>query len=901
MCRLFFFLVLTFNIVFSQDRYEINLSLDPYENKLNVIQTIEFLNNSGNVINHLHLLDWNNAFSAFDTPLSKQLNSQFDSSLLKPSRSSNASTFIKSLKINEKPIKYRRLKEKVDIILLENINPINTDQIVKIEIEYVINFPEYKILDYGNDQNNKFVINDYFISIPKLNYTYSNLGFDDKPNRDNKYIINIKNLKDYEIISNANISNSSKKNQYVFDNIKSLKFIISKKQIFKNLKLGEYNIFTESSSLLDLENKNKNRILSFINEKFNNPLKNYVFTKKSFDENKLYPYSQVPDFIKLFEKNFLNEINLLKLMIYENLKNSSLDYRKQYWIFTGLKYQYLNDYIEKYHSDKKLIGKFSKLPFIKKHNISNNRFNYQFSLLNRFVFSRDLHQNVLVGPDKLTRINYKLNTPYTSMFYLDYLKKFVGDEVYDKSINNVLTEKNKTISQIFQHNSNKDLDWFFSDLISEESKNDYKILRDGDSINIISINKNKYPVILRKTYNDNSFEEEFINFNYNYRLLINSKQLSKIEVNPPNNLYEKNYYNNIVYYDNNKPKTIFRFLTDIDNEYEKYIYFRPNFSYNLYDAISPGISFTNKSFIKKDFSYFINPQYSFKSEKLIGNLFINYRKTITKTKILNFLFSLDKYSYNYNLNYLRLSPTIRYLIKNKDLKSNKRLLFQLENISINKQLDNHENEKYGINSLSILNSDVNADVSKSLLFKTQVGNRFLKTSLTYSYRKFYRQFKQYNFRIFLGKFIYNNTLNNIYNFSTFSNSDYTYSTYLLGRSERDGFFSQQYYKYDAGFKSKITPSYSNDYVFSINTGITLWKWIEGYFDYGLFKNKNEKLYNGFDSGLKLNLIENYLEFYFPILNSESFILKSNNYAKNIRFTFSFNPENISNLFTRRWF
>ena len=27
-----------------------------------------------------------------------------------------------------------------------------------------------------------------------------------------------------------------------------------------------------------------------------------MFLQKSFDENKLYPYSQVPDFIKLFEK-----------------------------------------------------------------------------------------------------------------------------------------------------------------------------------------------------------------------------------------------------------------------------------------------------------------------------------------------------------------------------------------------------------------------------------------------------------------------------------------------------------------------------------------------------------------------------------------------------------------------
>ena len=41
---------------------------------------------------------------------------------------------------------------------------------------------------------------------------------------------------------------------------------------------------------------------------------------------------------------------------------------------------------------------------------------------------------------------------------------------------------------------------------------------------------------------------------------------------------------------------------------------------------------------------------------------------------------------------------------------------------------------------------------------------------------------------------------NSYDFTTSSISDYTYSSNLLGRSENEGFFSQQYFKNDAGFK-----------------------------------------------------------------------------------------------------
>ena len=44
-------------------------------------------------------------------------------------------------------------------------------------------------------------------------------------------------------------------------------------------------------------------------------------------------------------------------------------------------------------------------------------------------------------------------------------------------------------------------------------------------------------------------------------------------------------------------------------------------------------------------------------------------------------------------------------------------------------------------------------------------------------------------------------------------------------------------------KSKINESNPNDFILSINSGITLWKWFEAYLDYGLFRNKSEKINN----------------------------------------------------------
>ena len=113
--------------------------------------------------------------------------------------------------------------------------------------------------------------------------------------------------------------------------------------------------------------------------------------------------------------------------------------------------------------------------------------------------------------------------------------------------------------------------------------------------------------------------------------------------------------------------------------------------------------------------------------------------------------------------------------------------------------------------------------------------------------------------------------------------------------------SQQYIRQDGAFKSRINPTYVNDFILVFNTGLTIWKWVEFYGDFGLFKNKNVNMQNGYDLGIRLNFIEDYLELYFPIQSSNGFHPTQSNYLNNMRFVLTLDSQNLSRLFTRRWF
>lgn len=115
------------------------------------------------------------------------------------------------------------------------------------------------------------------------------------------------------------------------------------------------------------------------------------------------------------------------------------------------------------------------------------------------------------------------------------------------------------------------------------------------------------------------------------------------------------------------------------------------------------------------------------------------------------------------------------------------------------------------------------------------------------------------------------------------------------------FFSQQFIMADGGFKSKLDTRYANQWLTTVNAGYSVWNWIEVYGDIGLLKNKFQNPKFVYDSGIRFNLVTNYLELYFPVYSNNGLEIAQNKYNEKIRFVITFDPKLLVNLFTRKWF
>jgi hypothetical protein len=149
--------------------------------------------------------------------------------------------------------------------------------------------------------------------------------------------------------------------------------------------------------------------------------------------------------------------------------------------------------------------------------------------------------------------------------------------------------------------------------------------------------------------------------------------------------------------------------------------------------------------------------------------------------------------------------------------------------------------------------------------------------------------------------MYNKTNSNYFSFALDRPTDYLFEYNYLGRSESTGLFSQEYIQAEGGFKSKLAQPLANSWMTTVNGSFNIWNWIEVYGDIGILKNKTLEAQFRYDSGIRLNLLTDYFELYFPIQSSNGFEITQTKYAEKIRFMMTFSPQVLVGLFTRKWF
>lgn len=953
---LFFFFIS--NVLSQENEYFIDAKFNADNRTIEIYQTIDFTNTTSNNLNYIILNDWAHSYSNPSTPLGKRLSEDFTLNFQRSTKNQRGLTTIFSMQSKSTILRYNRLEDNVDLIKVNLANVLKPNEKITITIDYKIKIPISDFTGYGIDKNGNINLSEWFITLAKIiddNWLIeSNLDLNDISLDPSFYKFKItfpskfELISDFEIdtINNSDIYNilTSKKEKRIYNPI-----IISKNRYFEIFKINNNTVITDIDNISNkktdslifkvisyVDKKTGNKILSrpsakdSVNFKFilnktinyvesklgSYPINNIVLSK--FDQNKdpIYGLNNIPEFLNPFERSFIQEFSVLKRIISIYLNNLyPIHKRKNYWQIKGIEVFLLIDYIENYYPELNLIGKFSKLSIIKNREYSKFKFNDQYSLFDNIISSRNISQSIDYPLDSLTMINHKVINPYKSGLALKMLDDYLGNKnvmksIYEFSINNKLISSNRTFIDLLYDNNKGKISWF-KDYLNYNNSIDFSIKKVGSKENnhkFLIKNNSLISLPLKITLKDqnNKTENKWLN-KFKNDTILNVSSNSKIIINPEKYFSEFNFSNNYSSTSKMKKKTKFVLFRDFDNNLNNQVYYIPIFDYNLYDGLMPGVSFSNSTPIKRPFTYKIEPSYSTKQKEFLGNMNLKYTDYNTNKNnslySINYFLGASTFHYKDDLSYNTFFPSVVLAFRDKDLRSNYRQILSMRYISVFREENSNSVEYPNYNILNFKYITANSSVEKAFNFKTdiQINKDFIKSSVTFNFRNYYKTNRQYNVRFFAGKFLKNNTKDDYFSFSSFRARDYLFSTNLLGRSENSGFYSQQYIGSEGGFKSKINYEYANDFIISLNSGITVWQWIEGYSGIAAIKNLNEDLIFQYESGIRLNLFTDYFELYFPVYSSLGNELNQTNYLTKIRFKISLDPDTLSSLFTRRWF
>ena len=920
MKNLIIYLIALFPIMLfgqSNNSYNLEVELNSFDKTIDIKQVMKYKNISNTSVDIIFLEDWSNAYSNTDTKLAKRISDEYSRSFSFSQKKQRGSTIINKISSNNID-KWSRSENASDIIKLFLKEPLKINQSIEIEISYSIKLPDSKFTGFGYDNSNNFYLKNWIIAFSAnsgLNLLpQSNLNLDDQSIDNSDYSIKLNLDGDYFIVSNLqnilNEDNERETAQLIGSSVKDVKLNILAEDNFIELKNNQFEVETDifkKTPLLESENK-FNRVSSFISKYFNDTEKTkLLITKQDYESSPFYGLNELPGFLSPFSDEFLEEIIFLKSFSINYINQKlNLNKRDSHWVFKGLEIFIINKYINQFYPKVKFIGKLAANKFINTYEVSKLNFSDIFINYSEYVQRLNLHQLDRQPSNTLTRINEEIASPYHTGVGLIYLENLIGEEKFQSLVHKIVnSESIKKLNDLFYDYKENDLDWFINDYISSRQSIDLSIKKIGEDFFRISEKNNiKIPYSVGLIKNDSIIYSDRFN-------VYSEIQLPKLDydyavINPEVKIPELNQNNNWIYKSNSLKPIRLRLIGDLDNPKKRNIYIRPEVTYNLYDGISPGFNFLNKGLKNKPFSYEIFSQYASKEKTLVGSLNLKYQVNNeindNFSTVYNIFYTTNHYKEDLRFQVFSPSITINFR-DNNNLRSNIRRSFSISMYNVDKDSHNVDDNKlnnYSIYNLGYYYSDIGIIKYLKSSANTEFSNNFGKINLVFDYRKIFNSNRQFQARVYLGKFFWNNRNFENFNYNLGRSAGYLFLDNYLGRSERTGLLSQQFIMAGGGFKSFFDNPTTDNFMLTTNLNIGLWKWIEGYLDIGTLKDKGEKPRYFYGTGLRLNLLPDFFELYFPISSSNGFELSQENYSNKIRFIVSYNLESLSKLFTRRW-
>jgi hypothetical protein len=922
----------------AQHSITINARLVPSEETIEIKQQLLYVNTSNDTLNAIYLTDWAHSFSSKQTPLAQRFAENYDKKFHLAKEETRGSTTIASITATNTFLQHQRPKRHPDVIEVILKEPLLPGDARRIDLNYSVKLPDAKFTRYGVTRVKDFNLRYWFVTPAVYNkgwQFYSNKNLQDRYAPKSDININFSIPKGYYLVTDLDSSlsetsyNANEKIALITGKDRvDVKVFLRQKSNYEAIETDYLTVITNIQDKLvppQTRALTIDRIAYFLHEELGPyPHKKILVTDLDYKENPVYGLNSLPEFIRPFPQGFQYELKLLKTTINNYVDNTILvNPRYDAWVSEGIKIYLLQEYMDTYYPDLKIIGGLDKYWLIRQFYASELEFNDQFTMLYMHMARLNLDQPLTTPQDSLIKFNVNIANAYKSGAGLYYLGDFIGQDKIKTGIKQFYAEHLLTPSttddfeRLLRTSTPKDIDWFFDDYVQTRGKIDFKISKTktvGDSLFVTVKNKrkNKMPAsvfgfrndsLVSKTWVENIEKEKTFTLPANSvdRLIINYNKAI-----PEYNLRD-NYKNPTSFLGFDKPLQ-FKLLQDVENPSKSQVFFIPVFDFNIYDGFSPGLKMYNKTILTKGFNYRIQPQYGLRSKTLIGSASISYMHNLENSNLYQIRYGVsgNRFSYQDDLFFRRISPFVRFSFRTPDFRSDKSQGITARWISLSRDRDESlTNQEPDYSVFNIRYTNRNPGITHTFNWNTdlQIADKFSKVSATAFYRKLYLNNRQLNLRMYAGTFLKNNTRTNgnFFSFALDRPTDYLFDYNYYGRSEDSGLFSQQYIVAEGGFKSQLQPAFADKWIVTTNASTTLWKYIYAYGDIGFVKNRGIKPTFVYDAGIQVSLLDDYFELYFPLYSNLGWEIGQPNYDQKIRFTVSISFDTVIRLFSRKWY
>jgi len=585
----------------------------------------------------------------------------------------------------------------------------------------------------------------------------------------------------------------------------------------------------------------------------------------------------------------------------------------------------------KYPDNKLYKMAFEQLHMAKLLGIDEFNYRHYHELLYLVNARRNLDQPINLASDEYAMINYGGIVYSKTGLGFYYLKEYIGESKFNDIMQDYFESWKfrhpypEDLEQIFKTHTDKDLSWFFKDLLNTTKKLDYKILREKNGkVLLKNSGQIKAPVMISNDDKSLKWVEGFEGKQWIDLELGESDQ--QLQLYKPSLVPEINQKNNYL-----KTKGLFKRTEPLEIRLvgllEKYdrttINVLPSAGWNFHNGFMLGGLLYSDVIPLPKFEYQVMPMYSFGPGDLAGSAALRYhvfpysnlfqRITLAVTG-RQFAYANEGGSY-----YQKITGNVNFRFVRKHLENpvdNDIRFIVVSASDIEKLVVERQNK---LNAIFGLEYEHNNRVKKhpyNLVLNVHGNDNFIKGSAEARYKHVYIYKNSLDIRFFGGVFLHKSEdLSSVYNFTvsgTTGVNDYVFDELFLARFEDPAsslYVTNQFARENGGFSVYSPFGQTNDYLLALNVSSSLPVAknipIQFYVNAAAFGNSvnvpdwessESYLYEG---GIKIQLVRDVFEFYFPLVMSKD--LKdyaessTDNYFQNIRFTLNLNRINPFHL------